>query len=338
MNLKLRNRYIQGNFKIYSIGPVLDLTFPVKVIGSNINTVKKIVEGNHYICQNLIHSKNPLIIYNSEFFKNSTSNALLENLSKFVQTFTSEKISLNMVNSSLTESSSSYIGTLKKVSKKSFSDSSITYCLNTELDTELVKKTINLKLLNYILTSNIKPNYLINQNCLKTNLVLPLNFSATANLPSLSFVEESGNFFTTEGFLKKSLKVVSNKTIKKSNWEILRKIFSLLNSTFSLNNNNSIVLNLKNNTLFLNFLNLNYFSIQNFKNNKNVLAFKKGNLNLNIVPNKNNFKKKFFKSNILFWYNDFYTGNKNCYSKYSKVMIECSIKARLQNTNFKIIL
>ena len=42
LNLKLRQRFYKGNFKILSIGPFLDLTFPVINLGSNINIFSSI--------------------------------------------------------------------------------------------------------------------------------------------------------------------------------------------------------------------------------------------------------------------------------------------------------
>jgi hypothetical protein len=53
LNLSLRQRYLKGNFKCLMLGSLIDLTFPISFLGSNFNTLKTIVEGNHLICQEL---------------------------------------------------------------------------------------------------------------------------------------------------------------------------------------------------------------------------------------------------------------------------------------------
>jgi hypothetical protein len=69
LNLKLRQRFLKGNFKCLAIGSLIDLTFPISFLGSNLNIIKTITEGNNLICQDLKFSSNPVVIYNGEFFK-----------------------------------------------------------------------------------------------------------------------------------------------------------------------------------------------------------------------------------------------------------------------------
>lgn len=339
MNLKLRNRYYKGNFKIYTISSLLDLTFPSISLGSNSNMLKSITEGNHAICQEIIHAKNPLFIYNSELFKQRTLNKLLENLKNQLNFFNKKFESFNFVNSSLTESTANYLGTLTNNSKNLFLDSSIIYSLNAEFENENLKRFIFLKVLNYTFKKVKQNTYLIQQTNIKTNEKLNLRFKTQILLPNSAFLEESGYYLTTESYVKKSLKVVSQNKIQKNNWEIIRKLFSLLNSSFKFNNSLPLTFSLKNNTLFIKFINLHYFSIQNLKQNSISFNYKKKALSsINLIKNQNNLKMKFYSSNLIFWFNDFYIGNLSGFSKYSKVMIECSKKVRETNTNFKVIL
>ena len=53
LNLKLRQRYYKGNFKLLSIGSFTDLTFPVSFLGSNLSTFKTFVEGNQIFCKDV---------------------------------------------------------------------------------------------------------------------------------------------------------------------------------------------------------------------------------------------------------------------------------------------
>jgi hypothetical protein len=75
LNLNLRQRFLKGNFKCLNLGSLIDLTFPSMFIGSNIKILKTIIEGNHFICQDLKISKNPLLITN-ELLKDDGKNLL----------------------------------------------------------------------------------------------------------------------------------------------------------------------------------------------------------------------------------------------------------------------
>ena len=65
LNVKLRNRYLKGNFQVFTLGSTKNFTFPTINIGINLKKLKDIVEGNSLICQNLISSTQPIVHYNS---------------------------------------------------------------------------------------------------------------------------------------------------------------------------------------------------------------------------------------------------------------------------------
>jgi len=80
LNLKLRQRFLKGNFKVLSLGPFFDLTFPVFNLGSQLKIFTTILEGNHFLCQDLITEKNPLLISNSEISKRHDIKQFLHNI------------------------------------------------------------------------------------------------------------------------------------------------------------------------------------------------------------------------------------------------------------------
>ena len=69
LNLNLRQRFFKGNFKCLMIGSLINLTFPVSFVGSNLSILKTIVEGNNTTCQELKISKNPILVFNQELLK-----------------------------------------------------------------------------------------------------------------------------------------------------------------------------------------------------------------------------------------------------------------------------
>ncbi len=62
VNARLRKRYLAGGFKIASIGPALDLTFPVDSLGAGPQTLGDLVAGKHGFAETLKAAKNPMII------------------------------------------------------------------------------------------------------------------------------------------------------------------------------------------------------------------------------------------------------------------------------------
>ena len=118
LNIKLKQRVLQGNFKIYTINSVLDLTYKYKNLGNSVKVLKSICEGNHYICQELINSKNPLILYNPELIKKDSFNVYLNHLYNSVSIKKQNWLSLNCINKTLTESNINYINSFTLFKKK----------------------------------------------------------------------------------------------------------------------------------------------------------------------------------------------------------------------------
>ena len=61
VNARLRKRYLQGGFRIAAIGPALDLTFPVEMLGDGGDTLNALAVGEHPWAGILRDAKNPMI-------------------------------------------------------------------------------------------------------------------------------------------------------------------------------------------------------------------------------------------------------------------------------------
>ena len=97
LNLRLRSRYLQGNFKIIQIGSLLNLTFPNVNITSNTKILKSLVEGNNLFCQEFVNSLNPILISNAQIFKRKDSfgfTNLLNFLSKHINLFSPDPVNV----------------------------------------------------------------------------------------------------------------------------------------------------------------------------------------------------------------------------------------------------
>jgi NADH-quinone oxidoreductase subunit G len=62
VNARLRKRHRAGGFKVYSIGPEMDLTYPVETIGNSPQILNEIRNGNHAVAEALKNAEHPMLI------------------------------------------------------------------------------------------------------------------------------------------------------------------------------------------------------------------------------------------------------------------------------------
>lgn len=347
LNLKLKSRYLKGNFKVINIGSLCNLTFSSTNISSNTKILKSLVEGNNLFCQEFVHALNPILISNTEVFKRKDSfglTTMVQFLIKYVSSFSQceNNNQLNILNLSANSAGFSNICNLKAIKNKDFKDSTGVYFINESLSTSNIRKLLNLKLLNIFQDFTHNSRILITQNNhLNTKLIMSFkkcfNLNNHLHLPNTVLFEASGTYINTEGVINKTPKIVTPTGQTKSDWQIIRKIFSyskkmLFMTHFS--NNNKISFNTNSIFHFRNYIGFHYYAISDL----NILAFKllkKFTTCDTVLPKFKTKKKKLYSSQLRFWLNDFYIEGKNSNSNYSSTMVQCSKLSRLINTNFK---
>ena len=62
VNARLRKRYLQGGFRVAAIGPVLDLSFPVEMLGDGGATLNTLVAGEHPWAELLFGATTPMLV------------------------------------------------------------------------------------------------------------------------------------------------------------------------------------------------------------------------------------------------------------------------------------
>jgi len=62
INARLRKRYMQGGFRVAAIGPALDLTFPVEMLGDGGAALNELARGGHPWAQALRDAKAPMLV------------------------------------------------------------------------------------------------------------------------------------------------------------------------------------------------------------------------------------------------------------------------------------
>lgn len=219
LNLKLKSRYLKGNFKIITIGSLFNLTFSSVTLSSNIQILKSLVEGNNLFCQEFINSSNPLLISNAEIFKREDAYGLsnmVKSLAKHISSYSrfNGQSQLNILSSALNDVGFANFNNLKTIKNKDFRNSTGVYFINSSFLTSNIKKLLNLKLLNFFQNYKHKNKLLITQDSnleVKRLAILKKSFDVTnhLHLPNTVFFENSGTYINTEGNINKVVKVIT---------------------------------------------------------------------------------------------------------------------------------
>lgn len=359
LNLKLRQRYYKGNFKILNIGPLFDFTFSTGILGSSMRNLKNIVEGNNSFCQDLKKAKSPLVIYNTEIYKRTDSKNLLNIVKtlKFTNLITKTWNSFNTLNSYLNENGVNSMFSFSFLTFKDLISFSSIYMLNISINklSNFKTKFIETKLLNFLNLekSFLKKMLLIDHTFLKKNninfwisdlnlkkdLSKLIKFKSYLYFPSNTFFENNETFINTEGLIKRTTKLIfkTEKSLTTNNWQFIRKFIKYnKNLIISLNNSNKIIsMNSDNLHNFKNFITLQFFATQTLTDLNFYLNVK----NSSFVIYKNNltFKNnivKLFNTKFKYWLDDYFNGDKDNNSYNSIVLTECSNLLRLNSTTF----
>jgi Molybdopterin oxidoreductase len=362
LNLKLRQRYFKGNFKIATIGSLFDFTFSTSILGSTMNNLKIILEGNNIFCQDLKKAKNPILIYNTEIFKrNDTKNLLkMTKILKFTNIINKIWNGLNTLNSYLNEAGLNTLNSFSFLTFKDLLSFSSIYVINITLNKlgNFKTKFIETKLLNFLNfeKSCLKKGLFVDHTFIEKNNInfwesslfkqhklysKLIKFKSYLYFPSNTFFEDNETFINTEGLIKRTTKLIfkKDKTITKNNWQFIRKFIKYnKNAVIYLNKNKNgklIFLNSENQYNFKNYINLQFFATQALTDLNFYLNIKNSSFIMykNNLPFKTNITK-LFNTKFKYWLDDYFNGDKDNYSQNSTVLAECSKLLRSNTASF----
>lgn len=346
LNLKLKQRYSKGNFKLFSFGSLTDLTYPVSYIGSTLKSLKILAEGNSLNCQEFCApSDSSLTITGSKLYSRNDSKAVFELLSilkyqttNFIANHWSSK--MNVLNTSINEVGLNVLNKFQMFNIKDFQNARGIYLINSKITS--IQKLLELKLLEYFCIKNERNRILIDQNNIFSGLT---NLKKTKHyyvysyifLPNNVFFETSFSYLTVEGLIKKSLKSVSPTYNTKNDWQILRTIYSYFNVLFIGNIKmlkKKIQFNCSSLFHFKSFISFLYYSTENLTKLGFYLTVKNTSFDFKKIKYKSYVSKKIYNTSLRRWLDDFYLGLNSTYSSHSYTMIACSIAFRKSLTNF----
>jgi len=342
LNLKLRQRYLKGNFKLFTIGSLINMTYPCLYLGLNFSIIKFLTEGNHPFCKNLCNQSS-IIIANYELFNKMRkfNINILEQLIKYTKIF-NLKTNLNIIHNSLNSFGVKYLDNFKTLSNQDLKYFNGVYLLNIE--SQQLKNLLELKLLNYFNEQNKTQNFIIEHNygfettTFKSFKTL-YNIYNYSNIPNKIFFEKTKTYLNTEGYFKQSIKIIhqGGKQRTKDDWAILRRFFAYFKKIkFTNEFNNKLSYKPEMLNFFQNYTTFQFYPTTRVDSFYNIF-FSLNNNTTKKIFNKFNFIEKSVKiyfTNIKTWLDDFFIKNKDFFSKYSKTMILCSKSFRKETTNF----
>ena len=327
-NLRLRSRYAKGNFNVFSIGSVSELTFPVHQLGINLKSFKAVVEGNHPFCRKLLENmSNPMVVTNIKFYKNNNSSELINTINSLklrLKKYHFKWDNFNVVGSTINESGVNFLGNLPVVTEFDVQNSFGMYFLNNHKSNNFnIKKLIAIRSLAYL--SKASPNSLNNFVNLskKSNFVIDQNGGFLAksekiydesiyyNFPNTIFYESTGSIMDAMGTVKHQYNVIpSSIQTAKPDLDIFRKVFSYLKSVNYLSyskDNQKIFFSDNSNYLFEKYVGGLYWPSRNFESSFQTIA---NNLGFETKSSKlmpkvlyKNKKTKVVLSNSRLWLN-----------------------------------
>ena len=100
LNVRLRKRFLQGGFKVASIGPKMNLTFDVDSLGNDISTLLAICEGKHPFCKLLKKARKPIIIVGTAILRREDAKHILGALKRLVKSMNMPENCVNILHSS----------------------------------------------------------------------------------------------------------------------------------------------------------------------------------------------------------------------------------------------
>ena len=359
LNISLRQRFLKGNFKLLTIGSILDLTIPVYNLGSNINVLKSIGEGTHLACQDIKNAEFPLLITNMEFLKRSDSN-LLHSVFKYINVLDNSWNGFNVLSPNLSSVGMYSLNKILHISSEDFISFFSIYSINVSLNSiPNIKTLIQLYLLKIL-----SLEYVLQSEELSDSKVLPLNCDASLlvsqnvnpvddlfyekvngnlmksyfHLPANMVYEDNETYFNTQGLVKRMGKLIHFKKDAKTNWQLLRKLYSNVKSMAFYNNkkdNQLIQFDSVNSFNFKNYISFQYFATPTLTSLSYYLIKQNSPITKSSsIPFKAS-KIKILNTKTKYWLDDFFnTNRRDSFSYNSSVMIDCSKVLRLSSTNF----
>jgi len=207
LNLQLRKRYVNSNFKVANIGSVLNLTFPCFQIGSTVNDVIDFCKGQNSFCSTFRKARNPIIIFGSSFLSilgESASHLIVDFIIKNTKLLSKDWNGMNFLSSEAAQVGVAEVG-LGLSNKKVVPN--FVYAIGDALIEKVSDSFV------------VYQGHQGNNNALKADLILP----------GSAYTEKEATYINMEGRVQKTQKVLLSPGKAREDLSILSTLVNLLN-------------------------------------------------------------------------------------------------------------
>ena len=230
LNLKIRKSYLKNKTDIYSLGDLGDLTYPYKIVDTNTETIKNIVENKNDLSNKIINAKKPLIIIGQSALKIKSSKYIFEELKKFLRK--NNKINNEWNSLNIVSNNASTVGSF---------DLDIINSNNSENTTlERIKKN-DFEILFLFGQDNLKFNK-------KNEFIIYIGSHgdkgaemADVILPGAAYTEQDGYYTNLEGKIQKAYQASYPPGEAKEDWIIINELSNLLKRKKLYKNKNELI-------------------------------------------------------------------------------------------------
>lgn len=209
LSLRLRKRYLSGNFKIASFGSYFDVSFPIYNLGSTVSTFLKFIEGRHIFSKYFSKAKNPIVIIGQSFFEMLGQKqiwSIIKVLTKNSCLLKKKWCGINILNNKASAVGKYETG-IKAISP-----------INVNLDVLYVLGEGKIK--------RMKPSAFVIYQGYQANDTTNM---ANLILPGKAFTEKMSTFINTEGRYQLTKSAISSPATSKDDWTILYAILEKVN-------------------------------------------------------------------------------------------------------------
>lgn len=228
INTRLRTRWRQKGLKAASVGPVMDLTYPVENLGDNAEILASIADGTHPFADVLKAAKNPMLIVGQGALARQDGGAILNLAREIAESANMVRDGWNGFN--VLHTAAARVAGLDLGFVPGAGGLDVAGILSAAANGEV--EALFLLGADEIDTSKLAKTFIIYQGTHGDAGVA----AADVILPGAAYTEKPGTYVNTEGRVQHGLRAVFAPGDAREDWTIIRALSDALGQTLPFNN------------------------------------------------------------------------------------------------------
>ena len=230
LNARIRKRYLQGNYEVFSIGPKFDLNYPCKFLNDNPSVLIDTVNKKNLLSKKLGKAKKPIIIIGDNVFARKDAHSILYYIYNLCIKYSVIKIAKNKIiwnGLNCLHYAASRVGALDLnfYSKDNNFNLDKVYSLSSQNKLEI----IYLLGVDQIDVKKLSNSFVIYQG---SHGDYGAEYSDVV-LPGSAYTEKNATYVNTEGRVQTTFKACNPPGLAKEDWKIIVSIGKKLKKKFN---------------------------------------------------------------------------------------------------------